>query len=418
MIDINLIINDADNVKAKLKSRGFELDIDLISKLSSQRKEIILIKEKLSEDKNKISDQFKQATTDKQREILKETSQDLELQINKNKLDLEKIQNDLTDHLLQIPNIPGRDVPVGKDEKTNSIIKTWGDKVDLGSDHTDLLTRNNLLDFESAVTIAKSRFIVMSGPIAKLHRALISLMLDVHTAENNYTEFNVPYIVNSKSLIGTGQLPKFEEDLFKLNDSDLYLIPTGEVPLTNIYRNKVLNESDAPFKLVAHTPCFRSEAGAYGKDTKGIIRQHQFEKVELVQIVSPERSQSTLEEITIHAESILEMLNIPYQRVLLSTGDLGFSSSKTIDIEAWFPGQNNYREISSCSNFEDFQARRLNIKIKSKETGKKIFAHTLNGSGLAIGRTLAALIENNYNNGTVKIPKALQKYTGFEIIEL
>ena len=258
----------------------------------------------------------------------------------------------------------------------------------------------------------------MKGQIAKLHRALISYMLNTHTEINNYIEYNVPYIVNKDSLIGTGQLPKFEEDLFKIQDTELYLIPTAEVPLTNIYRNKIINESDLPLKLVAHTPCFRSEAGSYGKDTKGIIRQHQFEKVELVQIVKPEMVDEALESITSHAENIMESLEIPYQRVLLSTGDLGFSSSKTNDIEAWFPSQNCYREISSCSSFTDFQSRRLNIKYKEMDSKKKSYVYTLNGSGLAVGRTMAALIENHTDGNIINIPSVLHKLTGFKTIKL
>ena len=258
----------------------------------------------------------------------------------------------------------------------------------------------------------------MKGQIAKLHRALITYMLNTHTEINNYIEYNVPYIVNKDSLIGTGQLPKFEEDLFKIQDTELYLIPTAEVPLTNIYRNKILNESDLPLKLVAHTPCFRSEAGSYGKDTKGIIRQHQFEKIELVQIVKPEMADEALESITCHAESIMEALEIPYQRVLLSTGDLGFSSSKTNDIEAWFPSQNTYREISSCSSFTDFQSRRLNIKYREMDSKKKSYVYTLNGSGLAVGRTMAALIENHTDGSIISIPTVLQDLTGFKTIKL
>ena len=258
----------------------------------------------------------------------------------------------------------------------------------------------------------------MKGEIAKLLRSLISYIRSQHTNNNNYVEYNVPYIVNSTSMMGTGQLPKFEDDLFKVKDSDLYLIPTAEVPLTNLYRDKILNETDLPIYMVAHTPCFRSEAGSYGKDTKGIIRQHQFEKVELVHITKPDDAERSLDLITDHAEKIMESLEIPYQRVLLSTGDLGFSSSKTFDIEAWFPSQECYREISSCSLFSDFQSRRLNIKFINQLTKKKEFVSTLNGSGLAIGRTMAALIENHTDGKVIKIPKALQPYTGFEIIKI
>ena len=331
---------------------------------------------------------------------------------------LEKKEQLLKDIILDIPNIPSIGIPVGEDESFNKILKSFGTLKKSDSEHSSMLSKKGLLDFELGGSIAKTRFVVMKGQIAKLHRALITYMLNTHTEINNYIEYNVPYIANKSSLIGTGQLPKFEEDLFKIQDTELYLIPTAEVPLTNIYRDKILNESDLPLKLVAHTPCFRSEAGSYGKDTKGIIRQHQFEKIELVQIVKPEMADEALELITCHAESIMEALEIPYQRVLLSTGDLGFSSSRTNDIEAWFPSQNAYREISSCSSFTDFQSRRLNIKYKEMDSKKKSYVYTLNGSGLAVGRTMAALIENHTNGNIISIPTVLQNLTGFKTIEL
>ena len=273
----------------------------------------------------------------------------------------------------------------------------------------------NLISFEDGVKITQSRFVVLKGKLASLHRALTSFMLTKHT-QNSYVEHNVPYICNSQSLIGTGQLPKFEEDLFKLSDSNLYLIPTAEVPLTNIYRDKILSISELPILMTAHTPCFRSEAGSYGLDTKGIIRQHQFEKIELVQIVHPNNSEQALEDITTQARLLLDDLELPYQLVELCTGDLGFSSQKTYDIEVWFPSQNKYREISSCSNFGDFQARRLNIKYKQDK--KKNFVHTLNGSGLAVGRTLASLVENYFDGNKINIPSVLHKYLDFKTIEL
>jgi seryl-tRNA synthetase len=272
-----------------------------------------------------------------------------------------------------------------------------------------------LISFEDGVKITQSRFVVLKGKLASLHRALISFMLTKHI-KNSYVEHNVPYICNSQSLIGTGQLPKFEEDLFKLSDSNLYLIPTAEVPLTNIYRDKILSISDLPILMTAHTPCFRSEAGSYGLDTKGIIRQHQFEKIELVQIVHPNNSEQALQDITAQARLVLDDLELPYQLIELCTGDLGFSSQKTYDIEVWFPSQNKYREISSCSNFGDFQARRLNIKYKQDK--KKNFVHTLNGSGLAVGRTLASLVENCFDGNKINIPSVLHKYLDFKTIEL
>ena len=418
MLDINLILNNTDDVKAKLESRGFKLNIDLIFKFSTERKKLIGIKESLAAEKNKISDKFKKLTSDQDKKNLKNESKKLESNINKNKLLLIDIEAQLNKTLLEIPNIPSMDTPVGLDESANVVTKKWGATHSSKKDHSELLSKDGLLDFEAGVSVAKSRFVVMKGDIAKLHRSLITFMLNTHTSKHKYCEYNVPYIVNESSLIGTGQLPKFKEDLFKIDGEQLYLIPTAEVPLTSIYKNKILSKNELPIKLVAHTPCFRSEAGAYGKDTKGIIRQHQFEKVELVQIVDPKDADDALEAITVHAENIMEALNIPYQRVILSTADLGFSSLKTYDIEAWFPGQNMYREISSCSNFGDFQSRRLNIKFKEEDTGKKSFVNTLNGSGLAVGRTLAALVENNIKGDTITIPKVLHDLTGFKTIKL
>ena len=418
MIDINSIINDPDLILAKLATRGYKLDVNLITKLHSERKLLIHNKETIAANKNKLNDKFRNAKTDSEKNLIKIESQDLEKSILENKNLLEKKEQLLKDIILDIPNIPSIGIPVGEDESFNKILKSFGTLKKSDSEHSLLLSKKGLLDFELGGSIAKTRFVVMKGQIAKLHRALITYMLNTHTEINNYIEYNVPYIANKSSLIGTGQLPKFEEDLFKIQDTELYLIPTAEVPLTNIYRDKILNESDLPLKLVAHTPCFRSEAGSYGKDTKGIIRQHQFEKIELVQIVKPEMADEALELITCHAESIMEALEIPYQRVLLSTGDLGFSSSRTNDIEAWFPSQNTYREISSCSSFTDFQSRRLNIKYKEMDSKKKSYVYTLNGSGLAVGRTMAALIENHTNGNIISIPTVLQNLTGFKTIEL
>ena len=418
MIDINSIINDPELILAKLATRGYKLDVDLIAKLHSERKLLIQNKETIAANKNKLNDKFRNAKTDSEKDLIKIESQDLERSILENKNLLEKKEQLLEDIILDIPNIPSSGIPVGEDESFNKILKSFGTLKKSDSEHSSLLSKKGLLNFELGGSIAKTRFVVMKGQIAKLHRALITYMLNTHTEINNYIEYNVPYIANKSSLIGTGQLPKFEEDLFKIQDTELYLIPTAEVPLTNIYRDKILNESDLPLKLVAHTPCFRSEAGSYGKDTKGIIRQHQFEKIELVQIVKPEMADEALESITCHAESIMEALEIPYQRVLLSTGDLGFSSSKTNDIEAWFPSQNTYREISSCSSFTDFQSRRLNIKYREMDSKKKSYVYTLNGSGLAVGRTMAALIENHTDGSIISIPTVLQDLTGFKTIKL
>ena len=418
MIDISLIINDPDLILAKLASRGYTLDVNLITKLHEERKSLINSKESIAANKNKLNDKFRNAKSEDEKNLIKIESQKLEKSILENKNLLEKKEQELKNIVLEIPNIPSKETPIGIDESFNKINKSFGSLKKSDVEHSSLLSKTGLLDFELGGSITKTRFVVMKGQIAKLHRALVTYMLNTHTEINNYIEYNVPYIVNKDSLIGTGQLPKFEEDLFKIQDTELYLIPTAEVPLTNIYRNKILNESDLPLKLVAHTPCFRSEAGSYGKDTKGIIRQHQFEKIELVQIVKPEMADEALESITCHAESIMEALEIPYQRVLLSTGDLGFSSSKTNDIEAWFPSQNTYREISSCSSFTDFQSRRLNIKYREMDSKKKSYVYTLNGSGLAVGRTMAALIENHTDGSIISIPTVLQDLTGFKTIKL
>ena len=418
MINIDLILNNPDIIKNKMESRNFDLDLELIKKLSTARKRLITEKESISAEKNVLVKKFNEIETDSEKENLKNQSKQLENKINDNKISLSQIQTELDNYLLTIPNIPDEDVPIGKDETSNIINKEWGSISKSKADHSEIFKQNNLIDFETAAVISRSRFVVLRGEIAKLHRALINFMLTTHTEKYNYHEYNIPYLVNDQSLVGTGQLPKFATDLFKIENEKLFLIPTAEVPLTSLHRDKVFSESQLPLKLVAHSPCFRSEAGSYGKDTKGMIRHHQFEKVELVQLVKPSESMKVLEELTLHCESILEMLEIPFRRVSLSTGDLGFSASKTYDLEAWMPGQNKYREVSSCSNFKDFQSRRLNIKYKDTTTKKKDFVHTLNGSGLAIGRTLAALVENNFDNNIIKIPDVLHKFTGFKTIKL
>ena len=315
-----------------------------------------------------------------------------------------------------IPNIPDASVPEGKSEDDNKVESTWGDATVFDfevKDHVDLGEGLQQIDFESAAKITGSRFVVLQNEIAKLHRALIQFMLDIHTKQHGYTEIYVPYIVNADSLHGTGQLPKFKEDLFCLDtESEYYLIPTAEVPVTNLWRDKIATSEQLPIKYVCHTPCFRSEAGSYGKDTRGLIRQHQFEKVELVQLVHPDNSWQALEELTDHAEAVLQTLELPYRRVTLCGGDLGFSAAKTYDLEVWLPAQNCYREISSCSNFLDFQARRMKARYKSNE-GKPQLMHTLNGSALAVGRTLVAIIENYQNqDGSIRVPKALLNYMG------
>ena len=338
-------------------------------------------------------------------------------QLDSQKGKLESIQREISDITLSIPNLPDTSVPAGKDDSQNQLVRSWGDPTHFDfepRDHVDLTHNGKLLDLEVAAKITGSRFAVLNGQLARLHRALIQYMLDIHTEEHGYNEIYVPFIVNRASLLGTGQLPKFEEDLFKLRDErDLYLIPTAEIPVTNIVRDEIIPSDDMPLKYVCHSPCFRSEAGSYGKDTRGIIRQHQFEKVELVQMVKPDDSWTALEELTGHAEVILQKLSLPYRVVNLCSGDLGFSAAKTYDLEVWLPGQGRYREISSCSNFLDFQARRMQARWRNPDTGRPELLHTLNGSGLAIGRTLIAILENyQQEDGTVRVPQILQSYMG------
>ncbi len=410
------MLNNADEVARKLLTRGFSLDSAFIDENSIIRKNLIQEKEDLASEKNKISDSFREVSSDSEKTALMDKSKSIEGRVVALKKKLNEIEDKLNNYLLEIPNIPHDTCPIGDSEEGNKLIEKHGEITNTNSDeHSDILDKLHMLSFEDAVKITQNRFVVLKGQVASLHRALINYMLSKQV-ENGYQEYNVPYICNSESLTGTGQLPKFEEDLFKLSNANLYLIPTAEVPLTNIYRDVTLPLEDLPLMMTAHTPCFRSEAGSYGLDTKGLIRQHQFEKIELVQLVHPDYSDKALDEITLHARSILDDLELPYQIVELCTGDLGFSSQKTYDLEVWFPSQKKYREVSSCSNFGDFQARRLNIKFK--EDKQKNFVHTLNGSGLAVGRTLAALVENNFDGKKINIPNCLYKYLDFKTIEL
>ena len=331
------------------------------------------------------------------------------------KTKLNDVQAQLEDILSGVPNLPHESVPEGEDEEDNVTVLTWGEPRQFDfepKDHVDVGAALNGLDFETAAKLTGSRFATMSGQVAQLHRALIQFMLNLHTREHGYEEVYVPYIVNSETLYGTGQLPKFAEDLFKVGDeNEWYLIPTAEVPVTNMYRGEILDAGQLPKRFTAHTPCFRSEAGSYGRDTRGMIRQHQFEKVELVHLVEPEKSFDALEELVGHAEKVLQLLDLPYRKVVLCGGDLGFSATKTYDLEVWLPGQDKYREISSCSNCLDFQARRMQLRWRNPETGKPELVHTLNGSGLAVGRTLVAILENYQNaDGSVTIPEALRPY--------
>jgi seryl-tRNA synthetase len=412
MIDINLLRADPGKVKNSLKIKNYDLDSDLFIEIESKRKTFQTEVEDLKGLKNKLSKDFGELKRNNQ--DTSELSNQLE-EIKKNLSEKEELLNktlsQLSNFLLDIPNIPHQDVEAGDSEEDNKVIKTFGNVQK--KDSIDHLEITSDIDTESAVKLAGTRFAVLKDDIAKLQRALISFMLDV-AEKNGYEERYVPFVANSRSLTGTGQLPKFEEDLFKITE-DLFLIPTAEVPLTNLYADSILEQSSLPIKVTSHTPCFRSEAGSYGKDTKGLIRQHQFEKVEIVQIVHPNESDAALESLLSNAEEILQLLELPYQVVQLCGGDLGFSSAKTYDIEVWIPSQNKYREISSCSNFTDFQSRRSKIRLNEDEN--KILPHTLNGSALAVGRTLVAIIENFYDGkNSISIPKSLQKYLNKEVI--
>lgn len=418
MLDPRLIRNNLEEVAEQLRRRGYELDIQLISELEERRKGLQVESQELQNERNSRSKSIgkaKAAGEDIQ-PLLAEVAE-LGDRLKLLQEDLNGVQAELSEITLGIPNIPHETVPEGRDEADNREERRWGEPREFDfepKDHVDLGDASGLLDFEAAARITGSRFAVMAGPLARLHRALIQFMLDTHTTEHGYTEAYVPYMVNSDSLRGTGQLPKFEEDLFKLcGESGYYLIPTAEVPVTNLVRDQIIDADEMPRKWVAHTPCFRSEAGSYGKDTRGMIRQHQFEKVELVQAVRASESFQALEDLTGHAEAILQKLELPYRVVTLCTGDIGFSSTKTYDLEVWLPGQSQYREISSCSNFVDFQARRLQARWRNPETGKPELVHTLNGSGLAVGRTLVAVMENYQQaDGSIRIPEALKPYMG------
>jgi|SRR5690554_1777505 len=418
MLDPKLIRANPEQVAQALAKRGFTLDVALLTSLEEERKAIQVKTENLQAERNSRSKNIGKAKAAGEdiAPLLQEVEQ-LKQSLASAEEELDKVQRQLDTYLQGVPNLPADDVPVGRDENDNVEVRRWGTPRTLDFpvvDHVDLGANLQGLDFDTASKITGARFAVMRGGIARLHRALIQFMLDTHTTEHGYEELNVPYIVNAESLFGTGQLPKFEEDLFKLTDErGFYLIPTAEVPVTNFLRDQLLDsKTSLPLKFVAHTPCFRSEAGSHGKDTRGLIRQHQFEKVELVQFVRPEESEAGLEALTGHAESILQQLGLPYRTVILCTGDMGFSAVKTYDIEVWVPSQDKYREISSCSNFRDFQARRMKARFRNAE-GKPELLHTLNGSGLAVGRTLLAVLENYQQaDGSVLIPEVLQPYMG------
>lgn len=423
MLDIQLLRNDLAGVAARLATRGFELDTAAFEQLENQRKALQVQSEEAQAKVNTLSKQIgelmKQGKRDEAEAVKVEVAQVKALQEQLNQ-DLPQIQAALDDLLLRIPNLPHTSVPVGKDETENVEVRKVGTPKTFDfevKDHVDLGAALGL-DFEKAAELSGARFSLMKGKVARLHRALAQFMLNTHTQQHGYTECYTPYIVSDAALLGTGQLPKFAEDLFHVtrggDESKLsqYLIPTAEVTLTNIVRDEIVAEKDLPLKFTAHSPCFRSEAGSHGKDTRGLIRQHQFDKVEMVQVVQPENSYAALEEMVSHAENILKLLELPYRVITLCTGDMGFGAAKTYDLEVWVPAQNTYREISSCSNCEDFQARRMKARFKG-EDGKNRLLHTLNGSGLAVGRTLVAVLENHQNaDGSINIPLALRPYLG------
>lgn len=418
MLDPKLIRNHLEDVAQALAKRGYELDVDALSSLEEKRKKIQIECETLQQQSKARAKSIGAAKAKGEdiEPLLKEVG-DLKQQVSEAEHKLSEVSSEWEAVLAGIPNMPAEEVPAGKNEDDNIEVSSWGEprKFDFEvKDHVDLGAELKQLDFETAGKITGSRFAVMKNKIAKLHRALIQFMLDSHGQDHGYIEVNVPYIVNRESLYGTGQLPKFEEDLFKLDDERaFYLIPTAEVPVTNIMRGEIVDDAQLPIRYTCHSPCFRSEAGSYGRDTRGMIRQHQFEKVELVQFVKPEQSDEALEQLTSHAENILQKLNLPYRKMLLCAGDMGFSACKTYDLEVWLPSQEKYREISSCSNFRDFQARRMMARFRNAETNKPELLHTLNGSGLAIGRTLIAVLENYQQaDGSVEVPEVLRSYMG------
>ncbi|UCQ19000.1 serine--tRNA ligase [Edwardsiella tarda] len=429
MLDPNLLRNELDAVAEKLARRGYKLDVDTLRQQEERRKVLQVETESLQAERNSRSKSIGAAKArGEDIEPLRREVNELGEKLDAAKAELDQLQQEIRDLALSIPNLPDDSVPVGKDENDNLEVSRWGEPRHYDFEVRDHVTLGEMadgLDFAAAVKLTGARFVVMKGQIARMHRALAQFMLDLHTEQHGYLETYVPYLVNHDTLYGTGQLPKFGVDLFHTRpleeeaDSSTYaLIPTAEVPVTNLVRGEILDESELPLKMTAHTPCFRSEAGSYGRDTRGLIRMHQFDKVELVQIVRPEDSMAALEELTGHAEKVLQLLNLPYRKVLLCTGDMGFGSSKTYDLEVWVPAQNTYREISSCSNMWDFQARRMQARYRSKEDKKPRLLHTLNGSGLAVGRTLVAVMENYQQaDGRIQVPEVLRPYmNGLEYI--
>jgi seryl-tRNA synthetase len=415
MLDPQTLRANLDAVAAGLARRGFELDVAAYQSLESRRKQLQVETQNLQAERNAKSKSIGAAKArGEDIEPLRASVGALGERLAECEKALEALQVEFDDFAARLPNVPHASVPDGRAEDANVEVRRWGTPREFDfevRDHADLGALLGGMDFEAGAMLASSRFAVLGGGIARLHRALIQFMLDLHTTEHGYREVYVPYLVNERTMYGTGQLPKFREDLFEIPKQGFFLIPTAEVPVTNLLQDQIVDAARLPLKFVCHTPCFRSEAGSYGRDTRGMIRQHQFEKVELVQLVPPAESYAALERLTADAETVLQRLELPYRTMALCTGDLGFSSAKTYDLEVWLPGQNAYREISSCSNFEDFQARRIKARWRNPETGKPELLHTLNGSGLAVGRTLVAILENGQQrDGSVVIPAALRPY--------
>ncbi len=415
MLDIKYLRQNIDLVRQKMDQRGQKIDFDGFLGLDAKRRDILGAVETLRNERNSVSKQVGELKKKKEdASALIEKMGDVSAKIKEYDEILRVTEEELNAFVMIVPNIQHESVPQGSGSEDNKVVRTWGEKPVFSFEpkqHFDLGENLNILDFTRGAKITGARFTVSRGAGAAMERALVSFMLDLHTEKHGYTEVLTPFMVNAESMTGTGQLPKFKEDLFKIEGMEYYLIPTAEVPVTNIYRDEILDEDKLPIYLVAYSPCFRAEAGSYGKDTRGLIRQHQFNKVEMVKFSKPETSYDELEKLTANAEEVLEKLNIPYRTVCLCTADLGFSSAKTYDVEAWLPGQNTYREISSCSNFDDFQARRAAIRFRRKDSGKVEFVHTLNGSGLAVGRTVVAILENYQQvDGSVLIPEALRPY--------
>lgn len=423
MLDPKIVRNSIDSVAAKLKTRGLVIDVTKFKELEERRKTLQVKMQELQNERNVRSKEVGKAKASGQDvNAVLASLKDLSESLKAIEAECGIAQNQIDDYLATLPNLPHDSVPVGKSEEDNVIVRTWGEPTKFTftpKDHVELGAQNNLIDFETAAKLSGSRFVVLRGKMARMQRALIQFMLDMHTREHGYEEISVPYMVNADCMYGTGQFPKLKEDVFAVaGEVERYLIPTAEVPVTNTVRDSIIDESHLPIKYTCYSSCFRSEAGSYGKDIRGMLRQHQFEKVEMVQIVKPEKSYETLEEMTRHAEAILQRLEISYRVVSLCTGDMGFAAAKTYDLEVWLPGQDRYREISSCSNTENFQARRLQARYRTAD-GKIELVHTLNGSGLAVGRTLIAILENYQDElGRIHIPKALQPYMdGMTVIE-